>query len=89
MADTIRTCWAISAALKARCDMPAGHTGEHSITVSWNDEQCWSPETDEPVALTVVQPVPEPVQESVQEPCIACSHMHKAGACKCGCYEHI
>jgi hypothetical protein len=92
MADTIRTCWAISAALKARCDMPAGHTGEHSITVSWSDDQCWSPEFDEPVALTVVQPVPEVVQEVVEEQteaCIACSHMHKAGSCKCGCYEHI
>jgi len=82
----IRTCWAISAALKARCDMPAGHTGEHSITVSWNDEQCWSPDMDEPVALTVVQDIPEPVRS---EACIACNHMHKSGECKCGCYEHI
>lgn len=92
----IRTCWAISAALMARCDMPAGHTGEHSITVSWGDEQCWSPETDEPVALKVVPPdimsgpVDNPVQEPVQpEPCVACNHMHKSGDCKCGCYEHI
>lgn len=84
----IRTCWAISAALKARCDMPAGHSGEHSITVSWNDEQCWSPDFDEPVALTVVQDVHEPVQEK-PEACIACNHMHRGGECKCGCYNHV
>ena len=94
----IRTCWAISAALKARCDMPAGHTGDHSITVSWGDEQCWSPETDEPVALRVVEPdmmsgpvdnyVQEPVQEK-PEACVACNHMHKSGECKCGCYNHV
>lgn len=97
MAETIRTCWAISAALKARCDMPAGHPGDHSITVSWGDEQCWSPETDEPISLTVVhsddtmsQPVDNVVQESVQpEGCVACNHLHKGGSCKCGCYEHI
>jgi len=88
MTETIRTCWAISAALKARCDMPAGHAGDHSITVSWNDDQCWSPETDEPIALQVVPPVQEPVQEE-PEGCVACSHMHKSGECKCGCYEHI
>lgn len=84
----IRTCWAISAALKARCDMPAGHTGEHSITVSWDDNQCWTPDFDEPIALTVVPEVQEPVQKEV-EGCAACSHMHKSGACKCGCYKHI
>lgn len=96
MSDTIRTCWAISSALKARCDMPAGHSGDHSITITWDDNQCWSPEVDEPVALRVVEPdmmsgaVDNPVQEPVQaEGCIACSHMHKSGACKCGCYEHI
>lgn len=84
----IRTCWAISAALKSRCDMPAGHSGEHSITVTWGDEQCWSPDFDEPVALTVVPDVHEPVQEE-PESCVACTHMHRGGACKCGCYEHI
>ena len=74
--------------------MPAGHSGDHSITVSWDDNQCWSPEIDEPVALRVVTPdmmsgaVDNPVQEPV-EACIACNHMHKNGDCKCGCYEHI
>lgn len=90
----IRTCWAISAALKARCDMPAGHSGDHSITVSWDDNQCWSPEIDEPVALRVVTPdmmsgaVDNPV-ETEPSACIACNHMHKNADCKCGCYEHI
>lgn len=101
----IRNCWAISAALKVRCDMPAGHSGDHSITVSWDDNQCWSPETDEPVALRVVQPdmmsglvdnhVREPVRAPAVEPpaapakCVACQHQHKGGACKCGCHEFI
>jgi len=88
MVDQIRTCWAISAALKSRCDMPAGHSGDHSITVTWGDEQCWSPETDEPIELTVVKPVQEVVEDQ-PEGCTACTHMHKAGACKCGCYAHI
>jgi hypothetical protein len=88
----IRTCWAVNAVLKARCDMPAGHPNEHSITISWGDDECWSPDSDEPIHLSVVQPVPDFVEEPVQETpeaCIACSHMHKSGACKCGCYEHI
>jgi hypothetical protein len=85
MNETIRTCWAISAALKSRCDMPAGHTGNHSITVEWGEEQCWMPEIDEPIALEVV---PSPVPIEVAK-CEACSHMHKNAECKCGCYTHI
>lgn len=84
MNETIRTCWAISAALKTRCDMPAGHTGNHSITIEWDDEQCWSPDLDDPVPLEVV-PDPTPIAEK----CEACGHMHKSGECKCGCYTHI
>lgn len=85
----IRMCWAISAALKARCDMPAGHPGDHSISVTWNDDQCWNPVVDTPIPLVPVEQAKViPLAQEVLR-CVACNHQHKDGACKCGCYEFV
>lgn len=40
----IRVCWAFNP-MRQRCDMPAGHPGDHSITISWPDEDCLEPGT--------------------------------------------
>lgn len=38
----IRMCFAYN--LRAeRCDMPGGHPGDHSITMTWNDDECYAP----------------------------------------------
>jgi len=46
----IRTCFAFNQN-KQRCDMPGGHPGDHSITISWPDEDCYDPSAD--LTLTV------------------------------------
>lgn len=97
--DQIRQCFAYN--IKGeRCDHPAGHPGEHAITYSWTDDECYEPGRAEGIPMTKSReeaaikfmeehrPVlPEPMPEPVG--CIACQHKHKGGACKCGCYEFI
>lgn len=43
----VRRCWAYSLTNK-RCDQLAGHEGDHSITESWNDDECLDP-NDQPI----------------------------------------
>jgi hypothetical protein len=38
MSDTIRICWAYNQQAQ-RCDMPAGHPGNHAISIEWSDEE--------------------------------------------------
>jgi hypothetical protein len=52
----IRTCFAFNPNYQ-RCDMPAGHPGDHSITVLWTDDDCWDPSTAAPPILTAA-PLP-------------------------------
>ena len=81
--------------------MPAGHPGNHAITATWTDQECYDPSgaiptpTTNPGKATVpgepgllVTDISEPAAKPVPR-CAACSHSHKGGACKCGCYEHI
>jgi hypothetical protein len=46
----IRTCFAFNQN-KQRCDMPGGHPGDHSITMTWTDEECYDPTAE--VTLTL------------------------------------
>lgn len=89
---SIRTCWAYGP--NGRCDMPAGHTGDHSITIAWTDDQCVVPSLGQGQPAQAVTEMSDvtvqvPVQVKEVESCVACDHMHKAGPCKCGCYSHI
>lgn len=81
----IRQCWAFHRD-GARCQHPAGHPGDHAIEQTWSDAECATPGEFAPVPYIPTERV---VEQAVLEPCVACTHMHVAGPCKCGCYEHI
>lgn len=38
----IRSCFAYNQQ-KQRCDMPAGHSGSHAISIEWGDDECYDP----------------------------------------------
>jgi hypothetical protein len=90
--ETIRQCWAHSED-GARCEHPAGHPGNHMISKEWADDECFSPIKHQlpapELSKTGMSAAPIPNPEPLVEKCAACSHSHKSGACKCGCYEHI
>lgn len=80
----IKQCWAFHKD-GARCQHPAGHPGDHAIERTWTDEECAMPGEFTPVPY-----IPTNKAVAIEpEPCVACTHMHVAGPCKCGCYEHI
>lgn len=88
----IRTCWALNTDGE-RCAKRASHKGTHSITIEWTDDECYAPKTfhDIPVKREIA-PMPIQIAEIPQSDttlCVACSHKHAAGPCKCGCYEFV
>jgi hypothetical protein len=93
----IRQCWAYKWGTNERCDMPGGHPGNHSTSVVWNDLDCASPSdlTTIPLIIGTPEGQPEPpvthiaVAPPAPTKCVACTHHHKSGICKCGCHEHI
>jgi hypothetical protein len=90
--ENIKQCWAFHRD-GARCEHPAGHPGEHAVQKTWNDLQCATPgEFGEPAtSKTGISEAP-PVLPKEPEPaanCVACSHKHKGGTCRCGCYEFV
>lgn len=85
----IRQCWAYNVGGQ-RCDMPAGHPGDHGIQMTWTDDECYAPIKHQLPAKGpsgASEPAPKPAPEATG--CVACSHKHKGGECKCGCYEFI
>lgn len=74
-----------------RCDHPAGHPGHHAITVTWTDDECFTPGQPTIVkqAKQATPPEMPQIAEVKPESCVACQHKHKGGPCKCGCYEQI
>lgn len=90
MAEKIRQCWAFHKD-GTRCGHPAGHPGDHAVEMTWTDEECALP-TEQHVQVPVQVPVPAAAPAPLEEKpvkCVACSHHHKGGACKCGCHEFI
>ncbi len=86
--ETIKQCWAFHRD-GARCEHPAGHSGDHAVQKTWNDLQCATPGEfgDQPKPVVVTAPV---VQAPVEiTSCVACQHKHKGGECRCGCYEFV
>lgn len=59
----IRTCFAFNVH-GTRCDMPAGHPGDHAVTTTWTDEECFEPGHSAPVPLAVASPAPQPPVEA-------------------------
>lgn len=88
MTETIRQCWAFNRAGN-RCDHPAGHPGNHAIETTWTDAECAGaplPQAQPALSVTDMSPPPVPVATGK---CVACSHAHRDGECKCGCYSFI
>lgn len=90
-------CWAYNHTGR-RCEQRAGHASKHSYTISWDDDECYNPVTQPPQpvlaainqAMTAVaQPPVVATEQPAAKKCVACSHMHRGGECKCGCHEHI
>lgn len=68
-----------------RCMLAAGHTQNHSHMIEWTDDECWSPQQIQHVAVPVIDSYsPEP-----EGKCVACDHavsLHPAGEClRCDC----
>lgn len=84
----IRQCWAYNRD-GIRCEHPAGHPGKHVVTAEWGDDECFTPGTPKPPIAAPIPAAAPLVATSQPEKCIACQHAHKAGPCKCGCYEYI
>jgi hypothetical protein len=81
-----KQCWAYDTA-NHRCEKNASHTGNHSITYSWTDDECSAPFV---VAKPETQPdIKQTMIKDIITKCTACLHQHKDGACKCGCYTQI
>jgi hypothetical protein len=84
----IKQCWAFHRD-GTRCDMPAGHNGDHMVERTWTDADCAIPGEAKPtVAYPATPQNPVPLVEAPAK-CVACGHQHKGGACKCGCHEFI
>ena len=86
----IKQCWAFHRD-GARCEHPAGHNGDHVVQKTWTDIQCATPGEFEsqPANPVTEKSVTVPVLEEKSIKCVACSHAHKNGECKCGCHEFI
>jgi hypothetical protein len=81
----IKQCWAFHRD-GTRCGMPAGHPGDHAVERTWDDDDCAMPQ---PVTRTASVPTAVEVLAPATIKCVGCSHSHKGGPCKCGCYEFI
>lgn len=80
-----RQCWAYN--LKGdRCQKPPGHKGPHQIKFLWEDNDCYSPQGKPLIEVFAEEAA---AAEEAPQKCIACKHSHKAGQCKCGCYEYV
>jgi hypothetical protein len=83
--DTIRECHAYSQSGQ-KCSHPAGHPGDHAIIITWGDDECWTPGTEQvrPMASRAMGVAdglvpPQPVDEPVYVPsgkCAICQHKH-------------
>lgn len=85
-------CWAHSK-VGGRCDQDAAHDGLHSVTVSWDEDECLDPAQMVYAAVLPVpyrQDIPIDAPEAAQEPrtapqryCVACEHpWHEVDGCE-------
>lgn len=64
-----------------RCEQEAGHDGLHTVSVSWSDEDVWTP-----LATTMPPGVPPLVIKTGPRKCVICEHPWH-GDSKCGVAE--
>jgi len=93
-------CWAHGPS--GRCCLKAGHTKDHTLTISWADDAVLVPlvgvAVDQPKALSLVGEAidsswTKPLEKVNQKQCVACGHSdsHDQGcaAKDCACYTGI
>jgi hypothetical protein len=77
----IRPCFAYNLRGE-RCDMPGGHPGDHAITTTWTDDECYAPGA--PLAMGVadghIRPSHGETEHLVDVPveledCAVCEHL--------------
>lgn len=65
---------------------PAAHEGPHAIVVEWGDEECWTPDSQNPLASDLIAAaeygIPFPTRAALvsshADECLVCDHpMHK------------
>jgi hypothetical protein len=91
----LRNCFAYNQQGQ-RCDMPAGHPGDHAITTTWTDEECYAPYSapvPTPRVYDGMASFPEgslgpPPMPGDTDECLICDHRMHRGMCKadeCDC----
>ena len=72
-----------------RCDGEGGHDGPHTLTIEWDDDDVWTPET--PPTAPALAVVPPPMQHPVLSVnCDLCEHPWHDGPCPaCDCRQAI
>lgn len=71
----------------SRCEKDAGHDGLHTLSVTWDDDECFTPSTPPPMP-TIPQPAAPVLPPPSAERCEVCDHrMHyqmcPVGDCDC------
>lgn len=87
----IRRCWAHNLT-GDRCDLDSAHDGAHSLTVSWDDDECWDMAGTIMVPVLNVPYLDEQPKEADSQPqgsrtapiryCVVCEHpWHETDGC--------
>lgn len=88
-------CWAHSID-RVRCELDAGHDGNHTVYITWRDDECYEPDknTIAPIVTPKAAPAPAAPPPPPPQPadrCVACQHKHRGRECPgaCECKEFI
>lgn len=83
-------CWAHNIDM-VRCDLDAGHDGDHTVHITWPDEDCYEPGKSPAAAPIVIPPTAPPPPPPANDKCVACQHKHRGRECHgaCECKEFI
>lgn len=93
-----RRCFAYNQQAQ-RCEMDAAHSGLHTVSSSWSDDECLTPgrlpstgglslaDMAVPISATLGPAVPafEPEPSSLSEPCVVCNHLAQKHGGEDGC----
>lgn len=88
MEESVDRCWAYNKSGQ-RCELVAGHDRDHSVIISWTNEDVWVPGSTIEVTLQEygVPRITTPMTEhlvDVPKPsgkCVICSHRMHKGMC--------
>jgi len=85
--DGFNQCWAHNVQGQ-RCEEEAGHQSRHVISVTWTDDEVWTPLAERPVSFAVPGTIhteasvyPRPPQVGESNVCLICDHVMHKGVC--------